>query len=393
MSPHANFSRERAFGELRSILHEGALWPARASQLWTLLQSAAAHSPEHFEASWRGYLRRHAHLLASAPIHTCHSLEELAASVRFLPMARFTLVLQARRSLAILPSITDHDGGPLLQPVRTCDTFEEVVPLTTLARDPLLANVHTLKFVKRPSSPQAFSRLFTSPHITSLRALILDEIEFEPGELAGLLTLERPAQITSLAITRATEVSALQRAYPLPPTTSTPALIERGRLALSHDPKPLFSGLEALDLSFCDLHGADHIAQWLGGARTNATCQRLVLRGNNLTGEGLERLALSPNMAALTHLDLSYNAVSTFKKRTKNKTGSDGYGALIESPHLQHLQHLDLSHNIDIHRAEYDALTNPPANLPALERFVCEETNIREEGILRRFARKLARLR
>lgn len=393
MPPHANFSMSRAFGELRSILHEGALQPARASQLWALLQRAAAHSPQHFDTSWRGYLRRHAHLLTSAPLHTCHSLEELAASVRFLPMARFTLVLQARRSLDILPSITDHDGGPLLQPVRTCDTFEEVVPLSLLAQHPLLANVHTLKFVKKPSSPRAFSSLFTSsPHISSLRALILDELEFEPGELAGLLALDRPAQITSLSITRATEVSALQRLYPLPPpTTSTPALIERGPLPLPHEPKPLFSGLAALDLSFCDLHGADHIAQWLGGA--HATCQRLVLRGNNLTGEGLERLARSPNMAALTHLDLSHNAVSTCKNRTKNKTTSDGYGVLIESQHLRHLQHLDLSHNIDIHRAEYDALTRPPANLPALERFVCEGTTIREEGLLRRLARKLARSR
>ena len=387
---------ERAFGELRGILHAEASSSqlsedAPEHALWELLMLAHAHDPARFDSAWRPYLRAHAHRLARRPLATCHSLQELADCVRFLPEGRFTLVLHAREEIAVLPSISSPDGSPVPQPIQTRTVFKEAVPAHDLANHPLLTNVHTLRFVRQPSRPASFARLFESPYITSLRALHLDKIELEPGDLSRLLAIKRPAQLTSLAITNTTEVNAYERALPslALPHSRTSSITQRERLPLPTDQKPLLAGLEELDLSFCDLAGADHIAQWLGGALTNATCKRLVLRGNNLTREGLEQLARSPNMGALTSLDLSYNAVSTCKRGAKNKSTSDGYGALLESTHLQHLAHLDLSHNASMHRAEYDALSTPPPNLSSLQSFVCEGTRIIEDGVMKRFLHKL----
>jgi uncharacterized protein (TIGR02996 family) len=166
-----------------------------------------------------------------------------------------------------------------------------------LAACPLLRRWTDLETLACPG-PLVFEMLLESPHLTSLRRLVVCNNEVGPG--VNLVANARFSGLTWL------DLGGSNSAWGRPG-----------------------------DDDFVDIVTSRHLAR----------LEYLGFDSNNVTDEGIVALADSPTMSRLRSLCLAANPVSW-----------NGLRLLAESPHLTSLEHLDLSYGLEIDRLDDRAI-------------------------------------
>ena len=269
------------FGELRSLMNREHLCAQTRAQLWALMRTKYAESPQEYEAQWLAYL-------SGFPAHfeqiwyAMEELEELEHAARLIPHACLFFRLYNKLAPGQLEAIT-------------CS--------------PALWGVRAMRLNRNALNASKLCTLLGSPHLTHLKALYTSSNALT-GELGQLFEVASFTALEALHIWEG-------------------ALGDLGAQELAQAAMPHLRELN-LNANAITSPGLQALARWPSLAQVRS----LELAWNPCELEGMQALFASPYLEQLTHLDIS---------GTDEHGGV--IKALTCSPHLRALTSLKMSYN------------------------------------------------
>lgn len=214
---------DKAFGELRSLIHgdlEPQAWSARA---WALIQQAHAFDQSHYEAIWRPYLE--AFNRWDVPLGAVRSIEKLEEAIAIAPFACFALRLELddlERS-----AIADLIKGPSMDHVGELNCASKGAWVSYSRRGTSAKLGKTIAFALHRSKhlskltrittrfvnfgQEDFERLFSLTRAENLRTIELFQADLSASWPEWFETFGHPPSLTHLTISPA-NTSMLDRA-------------------------------------------------------------------------------------------------------------------------------------------------------------------------------------